>query len=150
PPAIRALSQRGGLVYGAADNFGDGYAIGTSADEGTTWQALMTFADVKAINPCLKTFCQDVCTMEVGLSLWSADVCSADAPVTTGTAGTGGGTGGTGGTGGASSGTGGTTGSAGRGGTTGAGATGGTGSSGHSGCAVGGPPTAAGGAFVLL
>ena len=27
PPGIRALSQRGGLVYGAANNFCDGYAI---------------------------------------------------------------------------------------------------------------------------
>jgi len=132
PPSIRALSQRGALLYAAADNFGDGYAIGTSTDEGTTWQALMTFADVSAINPCLKTACQDTCATEVGLSLWTADVCSADPPVSTGTAGTGGGTGGTSGAGGA-----------GRGGTTGAGGTGGTGgtppSSGHSGCAVAGP-----------
>jgi hypothetical protein len=120
PPSLRALSQRGGMVYGAADNFGDGYAIGTSADEGTTWQALMTYADVKAINPCLKTTCQDICQMEVGVSLWTADVCSADPPVSTGTAGSGGssgaaGTMGTGGTGGAGTmGTGGTSGTGGK------------------------------------
>src|SRR5207247_9863275 len=84
-PGIRALSQRGGLVYAAADNFGDGYAIGTSSDEGTTWQALMTFADVNAINPCLKAACQDVCAAEVGLSLWTADVCAADPPGSAGT-----------------------------------------------------------------
>ncbi len=80
PPAIRALSQRSGKVYAAADNFGDGYALGTSADEGTTWQALMTYADVKAINPCLKAHCQTTCEAEVMVSLWTADVCAADAP----------------------------------------------------------------------
>ena len=61
----------------------------------TTWQALMTYADVKAINPCLKTYCQTTCEAEVMVSLWTADVCSADAPGSTGTAGSTG-TGGTG------------------------------------------------------
>ncbi|HVY37645.1 MAG TPA: hypothetical protein VHM31_06910, partial [Polyangia bacterium] len=80
PPAIRALSQRGGLVYAAADNFGDGYAIGTSSDEGTTWQGLITYADVTAIAPCLKAACQAICDNEVSMGVWAADVCSADPP----------------------------------------------------------------------
>src|SRR6185503_6760505 len=99
PPSIRALSQRNGVVYAATDNFGDGYALGTSADEGTTWTALMTYADVKAINPCLKTACQASCQTQVDLSLWPDTVCTADPPAT-GTGG-GGGAGGTGGGGGA-------------------------------------------------
>jgi len=142
PPAIRALSQRGGTVFAAADNFGDGYALGTSGDEGTTWQALMTYADVKAINPCLKAACQATCDAEVSVSLWTADVCSADAPVSTGTAGTGGsGQGGRGG----SSGSAGTTGSA---GASGAGGTGGTAPPKHGGgCAV--APVAPGAACLL-
>jgi hypothetical protein len=119
-------------VYAATDNFGDGYAIGTSADEGTTWQALMTYADVKAITPCLKTFCQDVCNMEVSVSLWSADVCAADPPGTTGAAGTGGG-GAAGMAGQGGTGTGGTGGMAGAGGSTG-----GKPPAKHSGCAVAG------------
>jgi len=94
PPSIRALSQRAGKVYAAADNFGDGFAIGTSTDEGTTWQSFMSYSDVKAINPCLKAACQEVCGMEVGMTVWPADVCSADPPGSTGTAGSGGGTGG--------------------------------------------------------
>jgi uncharacterized membrane protein YgcG len=113
PPAIRALAQRAGTVYAAADNFGDGYALGTSIDEGTTWQGLMTYADVQAINPCLKAACQTTCAAEVSLSLWTEGVCSADGPVSTGTAGTGGtGQGGRGGSSGGagSSGTGGSTG----------------------------------------
>jgi MYXO-CTERM domain-containing protein len=113
PPAIRALSQRAGKVYAAADNFGDGYALGTSTDEGTTWQAFMTYADVKAINPCLKSACQTSCESQVSVSLWSEDVCSADAPGSTGT----GGAAGSGGGGHAGGGAGGAGGAPGMGGT---------------------------------
>jgi hypothetical protein len=142
PPGIRALSQRNGLVYAAADNFGDGYAIGTSADEGTTWQPLMTYADIKAITPCLKTACQDVCNMEVMVSLWTADTCSADPPVSTGTAGSGGsGAAGTMGSGGATGGT---------SGVGGAGGTGGRPPSSHSGCAVAGWASDASGASAAI
>jgi len=111
PPSIRALSQRNGTVYAATDNFGDGYALGTSVDEGTTWRAMMSYADVKAINPCLKAQCQETCQAEVGVSLWSADVCAADPPA--GTGGASGAAGGGGNTGGAGSGAGGTLGGAG-------------------------------------
>ena len=52
-PSIRALSQRDGVVYAAADNFRDGFALGTSADEGETWQALLRFNQVQGILPCL-------------------------------------------------------------------------------------------------
>jgi hypothetical protein len=118
PPNVRALSQRNGLVYAATDNFGDGYAIGTSSDEGTTWQGLMSYSDVKAINPCIKAQCQDSCAVQVCLSLWTADVCSADVPTSTGTAGSGGATGGAGrGGGGGGAGGGGAAGSSGSGGT---------------------------------
>jgi MYXO-CTERM domain-containing protein len=131
PPAIRALSQRNGLVYAAADNFGDGYAIGTSSDEGTTWTALMTYAEVKAISACLKASCQMTCAAEVGLSLWTADVCAADPPAT-----------GTGGVGG-SSGLAGQGGGGGSGGTTGRGGAGAQPPPKHGGCAVGGATDAA-------
>ena len=114
PPWIRALSQRNGLVYAATDNFGDGYAVATSADEGTTWKGLMGYADVKAINPCLKVQCQATCEVEVGLSLWPAEVCSADPPTATGTGGSGGGQGGASGASGATIGGGGTGGAGGR------------------------------------
>jgi hypothetical protein len=80
PPSIRALSQREGKVYAATNNFGDGYAIGTSVDEGATWQPLMTYADVNAINPCIKAQCQGICDLQVQLSIWPAEVCSADPP----------------------------------------------------------------------
>ena len=105
PPAINALSQRDGKVYAAADNFADGYAIGVSTDEGTTWHGVLNYTNVSAISPCLKTQCQDTCANEVGLSLWDQAVCAADPPGAaggggTGTAGQGGHAGGGGGTGG--------------------------------------------------
>jgi MYXO-CTERM domain-containing protein len=56
---------------------------------------MMSYADVKAISPCLKTQCQATCEIEVGLTLWPAAVCSADPPPSgAGTGGSGGGQGG--------------------------------------------------------
>src|SRR5262249_40148460 len=42
PPTIRALSARGTTLYAVTDNANDGYAIATSTDEGSSWQALMS------------------------------------------------------------------------------------------------------------
>jgi hypothetical protein len=116
-PAIRALSERAGLVYAAANNFGDGYAIGTSTDEGTTWQPLFAYADVQQISPCLATTCAATCETEASLSVWPDAVCSA--------AGTGGagGAGAVGGTGTGAAGAGGAVGHGGAGGSTGGGST---------------------------
>lgn len=89
PPRIRALSQRGGVVYAATDNFGDGYALGTSNNEGTTWHAAMSYRQIQAIIPCLRSDaqCQASCdalagqgSMSPGM-IWEANVCSADPPV---------------------------------------------------------------------
>ena len=75
PPAIRALSQRDGIVYAAADNFGDGFALGTSADEGETWQALLRYNQVQGILPCLSSRCQPECQAKVDIGLWPQAVC---------------------------------------------------------------------------
>ena len=105
-PDIRALAQRAGVVYAATDNFGDGYALATSSDEGETWQPLMAYDDVQAINPCLREQCRTLCETEPLASIWPAAVCSASGA---------GGSTGAGGTGaaGGSSGAGGSAGSAG-------------------------------------
>lgn len=95
-PTINGLSERAGLVYAATDNFADGYAIGTSADEGTTWQPLLAYADVQQIAPCLATTCAYTCATEASLSVWPESVCSA---VSTGGTGGAGGVGATGGSG---------------------------------------------------
>lgn len=76
-PTINGLSERAGLVYAATDNFADGYALGTSADEGTTWQPLLTYAGVQGIAPCLATTCASTCEMLAGLSVWPEAICSA-------------------------------------------------------------------------
>jgi hypothetical protein len=77
PPSIRALSQRNGIAYAAADNFDDGFALGTSADEGETWQGLLRYNQVQGILPCLSSRCRAACQTEVDISLWPQAVCGA-------------------------------------------------------------------------
>jgi hypothetical protein len=145
-PAVRGLSARGGTVFAATDNFRDGYALGASADEGTTWEPLLRYDLVAAILPCVKSQCRAACEFEVGRSLWAPEVCTADAPPLTGTGGAGGGIGGTGG------------GTGGRGGPGGVAGHGGAGAAPPpprrgGGCAVAGGGVAGGGGaalFVLL
>ena len=96
-PSVRALSQRAGVVYAATDNFGDGYALGASTDEGDSWQPLLRYEEVRAILPCLKSACQTICQTEVDLGLWPQEVCAAAPPPTTGAGGVSGAAGGSGG-----------------------------------------------------
>jgi hypothetical protein len=96
-PGILALAQRNGILYAATDNFGDGYALGASADEGATWQPVMRFDQIGSIMACLRTNaqCQAACRALAGTGLgspgviWDQAVCSAGEQQ--------GGTGGTGG-----------------------------------------------------
>jgi hypothetical protein len=81
PPHIRALSERAGVVYAATDNFGDGYAAGRSMDQGDTWEALVSYDAVRGILPCVKAACQDSCAVQVQLTLWTDQVCSAEVPL---------------------------------------------------------------------
>jgi MYXO-CTERM domain-containing protein len=77
-------------VYAATDNFGDGYALGASSDEGTTWRAVMSYDQIEAIVPCLRADaqCQASCAALAGQGaaspgmIWGESVCSADPPVT--------------------------------------------------------------------
>jgi hypothetical protein len=140
PPAIRALSHRDGIVYAATDNFSDGYALGTSADEGESWQGLLSYDQVRAIIPCLKSRCQATCQTEVGLGVWPVEVCSADPPATTGAAGGAGSMAGSGGGLGGMAGTGGMAGLGGTGGMAGTGGVGGTGGMGAGASGSGGRP----------
>jgi photosystem II stability/assembly factor-like uncharacterized protein len=77
-PHLRALAERDGVLYGAADNYVDGFALGVSTDQGDTWRALMRFDQVRAIKGCVKGSCQAACMTETSLAVWSADVCQAD------------------------------------------------------------------------
>jgi len=152
-PQVRALSQRGGNVYAATNDTADGYALGVSADEGTTWNKVVSFGDVQAIVACLRAnpTCQMTCAALAGVGvgspgmIWEPTVCSANPPVSGG-GGAGGGAGGSGGStvGGAGVGGGAAGGAAGRasGGSTGGTATGtggGGGSSSGCGCGIAAP-----------
>lgn len=90
PPHVRALSERAGTLFAATDNFSEGYAIGVSTDQGDTWRPLLSYQDVHGILPCVKVSCQEICASEAELSLWPAEVCSADAPDAPGVGGAGG------------------------------------------------------------
>ena len=116
-PGVLALAQRGGILYAAADNFQDGYALGASSDEGTTWQPVVRFDQIRSILACLQTNaqCQASCEALAGKGLgssgkiWDEAVCTGN-PATAGT----GGSSGTGaaGSGGAGAGNGGAAGGA--------------------------------------
>jgi hypothetical protein len=79
-PRLRALAERGGQLYGAADNFKDGFALGVSTDEGLTFTPLMTYDKVTSVMACVQTVCADSCLAQAALPLWSASICPASTP----------------------------------------------------------------------
>lgn len=87
-PAVAALAQRAGVLYAATDNFADGYALGASTDQGTTWQAVVRFDQVGSIVACLQANpqCQASCESLAGKGLaspgqiWDESVCTGAAP----------------------------------------------------------------------
>lgn len=93
-PGVLAIAQRGGILYAAADNFQDGYALGASSDEGTTWQPVVRFDQIGSIMACLQTNaqCQASCEALAGKGLgssgtiWDEAVCTGN-PATTGSGG---------------------------------------------------------------
>jgi hypothetical protein len=82
-PGVLALAQRGGILYAAADNFADGFALGASGDEGATWQPVVRFDQITSIMPCLRTNpqCQASCEALAGKGfgspgkIWEETVC---------------------------------------------------------------------------
>jgi MYXO-CTERM domain-containing protein len=78
PPHLRAMAERAGKLFVAADNFLDHFAVGVSSDEGLTFQPLLTYDQVKAIKPCLQQTCRAVCGDLADLTLWPAQVCGGD------------------------------------------------------------------------
>ena len=88
--AFRGLSSRGTTLYAASDNVSDGYAIETSPDEGMTWQPVMNYDQIQAIQTCVSAVCQTDCLARAGTGQWSSDMCSAsvmEAPIDAGTGG---------------------------------------------------------------
>jgi hypothetical protein len=59
-PAFRALAERAGVVYAAADNFKDGFAVGQSTD-GTNWAKLLVWSEMCGVFPSAAI--DDACSM---------------------------------------------------------------------------------------
>jgi hypothetical protein len=79
PPQLRAFSVRGEMLYAGTDNFANGYAIATSADDGDTWTEVMRYQQVQAVPACVRATCGAQCEMLTPM-LWPVGVCTADAP----------------------------------------------------------------------
>ena len=95
-PLVRGLGQRDGVAYAASnDDPSDpnGFALAKSTDEGTTFQPILRFADMKAISSCVKTICAADCETKVNLGIWDESVCTADGPMVDAGTGAGGATG---------------------------------------------------------
>jgi hypothetical protein len=76
-PHLRALAERAGTLYAAADDTADGYALGASTDLGLTFRPLMRFDQVSSIATCVRASCRATCLVEAGLHLWPASMCDA-------------------------------------------------------------------------
>jgi hypothetical protein len=91
PPPVLGLAARGTTLYAATDTsvMTDSnttpWAIETSPDEGMTWQPLMAYPDIQAIQSCVMALCQDDCEYRAGMQQWPESMCAAvAAPVDAG------------------------------------------------------------------
>jgi MYXO-CTERM domain-containing protein len=77
---IRALAVRDGLLYAAADNFKDGFALGVSSDQGATFKPMMTYDQASSVKACVDQICGESCQLLATQQLFPAAICvSADA-----------------------------------------------------------------------
>ncbi len=56
-PHLRALAERGGILYAAGSNVQDGFALASSVDEGASWQPLLRFSQIEGPTACVATIC---------------------------------------------------------------------------------------------
>ena len=77
PPTLLGMAARGALIYGASDTQVETSGAFVSRDQGQSWQPLLKFDAIQAIDPCVKTLCQDDCQLRAGLGQWSSDMCDA-------------------------------------------------------------------------
>jgi hypothetical protein len=75
-PHLRGLAERDGVLYAAADDSVDGFALATSVDDGATWSPMLRYAEVDRIKPCVAAACARACARMVDLGLWAASVCT--------------------------------------------------------------------------
>jgi hypothetical protein len=51
-PHVRALAERGDMLYVVASDVADDFVVGRSADEGASWAPLLHFRDLRGPLPC--------------------------------------------------------------------------------------------------
>jgi hypothetical protein len=78
-PHLRALAERDGLLYAAADNFADRFALAVSSDEGASFRPLLSYNQVTRIKPCVVSSCMSDCRNRADTAFWPPSVC--DGPV---------------------------------------------------------------------
>ena len=77
-PSVRALAERDGKLYAAADAFNDPFALGVSDDEGLTFQPLMKYDQVTSVKSCVAMACAAACATQAKQSkFWPAAICPA-------------------------------------------------------------------------
>jgi hypothetical protein len=69
------LAQRAGILYAAANNFQDGFALASSTDGGRTWTPRLRFRDISAIKACVRAACLDDCDYQAGTTLFRRETC---------------------------------------------------------------------------
>jgi hypothetical protein len=75
-PSVRALAERDGKLYVAADDFNDPFALGVSTDEGLTFQPLMKYDQVTSVKSCVAMACAAACaTQAKQQKFWSPAIC---------------------------------------------------------------------------
>jgi hypothetical protein len=79
-PHIVGLSERvsGGksTLYLSGENYVDGWALASSADEGMTVTPLMSYDQVRGIKSCAQQTCANTCNYEEMQAVWDPDVCT--------------------------------------------------------------------------
>src|SRR5262249_45603025 len=76
-PNLIGLAARNGVVYGVTDTLLEDYALAISTDDGTSWRPFLNYADIQAIDPCVKAKCLDDCLVRAGMDQWPEAICDA-------------------------------------------------------------------------
>ncbi|HVT07883.1 MAG TPA: hypothetical protein VHO67_10515 [Polyangia bacterium] len=86
-PHLRALAEREGVVFAAADDVQDGFALAASTDGGDTFEPRLRYGQVGGVAPCVRDACAATCQRLAAMQLWPAATCTAAASGATGDAG---------------------------------------------------------------
>jgi MYXO-CTERM domain-containing protein len=76
-PHLRALGERGGVLYAAGDNYADHFAVAKSSDDGAHWQPLLSFDHICGMLACgqVEAICAAPWNTLVGTFQIPANVC---------------------------------------------------------------------------